>query len=185
MLHASIQGFLFVTVCFCACARAMPEHNFVKLNDSILSFLWISKAPVQHMKQRYNSSSSGTSSNLMQAHIYGSAYVPLCNFRHPRDLLSTTPRRGTLYYYVPNAIFSGIQNFYFPATGLFPRSRLGGTQGTRPTVQVWVPTELRGACSGHIQSREIWQVITVSLSAELEPRNAMENPHMSCFAPLL
>ena len=34
------------------------------------------------------------------------------------------------------------------------------------------------------QSREIWQVITGLLSAELEPSKTMENPHASCFAPL-
>ena len=34
-----------------------------------------------------------------------------------------------------------------------------------------------------VQSREIWQVITGSLSAELEPSKATENPHVRRFAP--
>ena len=36
-----------------------------------------------------------------------------------------------------------------------------------------------------VQRREIWQVITGLLSAELEPGKAMENPHVRGFAPLL
>ena len=36
-----------------------------------------------------------------------------------------------------------------------------------------------------IKSRESWQVITGSLSAELEPSKTLENPCVSCCAPLL
>ena len=36
-----------------------------------------------------------------------------------------------------------------------------------------------------VQSREVWQVVTGSLSAEVESSKTMENPHVSCFAPLL
>ena len=32
-----------------------------------------------------------------------------------------------------------------------------------------------------VQSREIWQLITGLLSAELEPSKTMENPHVSCL----
>ena len=62
-----VQGFLLVTttngasVCACVCR---PEHN---LNDSIPQFLWISKAPEQHIKQRYN---------ICDAAVHGIACVP-------------------------------------------------------------------------------------------------------------
>ena len=36
-----------------------------------------------------------------------------------------------------------------------------------------------------VQSREIWQVITGSLSAEIEPSTTIGNQHVSCFFPLL
>ena len=36
-----------------------------------------------------------------------------------------------------------------------------------------------------VQSRDVWQVVTGSLSAEVESSKTMENPHVSCFAPLL
>ena len=54
-----LQGFLFVAVTngassvVCACAYH-PQHNFVKLNDSIPHLLWVSNASAQHIKQRYN-----------------------------------------------------------------------------------------------------------------------------------
>ena len=34
-----------------------------------------------------------------------------------------------------------------------------------------------------VQSREIWQVTTGSLSVELEPRKTLDKTHVSCFAP--
>ena len=42
-----------------------------------------------------------------------------------------------------------------PVGGLFSRSRLRGMQGVRVyiTALVWVPTGLRGACSGSSKSR--------------------------------
>ena len=53
--------------------------------------------------------------------------------------------------------FCGIQHFSLPPEGLFSRSQLLGTQGTRlyTTVQVWAPTGLRGACSGHSKLRNL------------------------------
>ena len=86
-------------MCVCACH---PERNFVELNGSIPHFLWISKAPAQHIKQRYS---------IIERHIgsyMGAPVFPLCNLRHPRDLKSTTSRSGTLLepcislYLVPN-----------------------------------------------------------------------------------
>ena len=67
--------------------------------------------------------------------------------------------------------FSGIQQFYHPAAGLFSRSRLRSTQGTRlyTMVQVWVPAGLRGACSGRSKSR--------SLSDQLEPTRPIQTPN--------
>ena len=68
--------------------------------------------------------------------------------------------------------------------GLFSRSRLRGTQGPACT-----PRRKFGSRAGSVaralgvQSREIWQVITGSLSAELEPSKATENPHVRRFAP--
>ena len=41
------------------------------------------------------------------------------------------------------------------------------------------------ACALGVRNREISQIITGSLSAELEPSTTMENPHVSCFAPIL
>ena len=35
-----------------------------------------------------------------------------------------------------------------------------------------------------VQNRKTWQVTMGSLSTELMPSKAMENPHISCFAPL-
>ena len=56
-------------------------------------------------------------------------------------------RNGTMYIYKIVPCFSGIKFFSLPVAGLFSRSRLRGTQGTRlyATVQVWVPAGLRGA----------------------------------------
>ena len=41
------------------------------------------------------------------------------------------------------------------------------------------------ALSMGVQSREFWRVFAGSLPAELEPSTTTENPHISCFAPLL
>ena len=86
----SHEVLLCVRVCVCAI------HIFVNLNDSIPHFLWISKAPAQHIKQWYDSSSSGRSSSHLTIYM-GAPVFPLCNLRHPRDLKSTTSRKGTLY----------------------------------------------------------------------------------------
>ena len=83
-------------------------------------------------------------------------------------------------------LFGGIRNFSVPAAGLFSRSRLRGTQGGRlyTTAQVWIQAGLRGACSGRSKSRNLGSNHGVA-SAELEPSETMENPHISCFARLL
>ena len=53
--------------------------------------------------------------------------------------------------------FAECKTFSLPAAGLFSRSWLRGTQGTRPytTVQVWVPAGLHDACSGCSKSRNL------------------------------
>ena len=103
--------------CFCVCVCAChPERNFVELNGSIPHFLWISKAPAQHIKQRYS---------IIERHIgsyMGAPVFPLCNLRHPRDLKSTTSRSGTLLepcislYLVPNIyiLYIYIYRIYIP-----------------------------------------------------------------------
>ena len=70
--------------------------------------------------------------------------------------------------------FFRITSFSLPAGGLLSHSRLRGTQGTRlyTTVQVWVPAGLRGVALV-VQSREILQVTTGSLSDQLEPTRPM------------
>ena len=82
--------------------------------------------------------------------------------------------------------FFTFARFSLAPVGRLSRSRLRGTKGTNlyTTAQVWVPGGLRGACSGRSKTRNLAS-ITGLLSAELEPSNAMKNPHMSCFAPLL
>ena len=91
-------------MCVCACH---PEHSFVKLDDSIQHFLWISKTPAQHIKQRYSSSSSSSSgttssSNLTRAHILGSACVPPLQ-------LATPP--GSQVYHIPKGNLVLCTNF--------------------------------------------------------------------------
>ena len=78
---------------------------------------------------------------------------------------------SNIYIYI---IFAGIHNFSPPAAGLCSHFRLLGTQGTRlyTTVQVWVPAGLRGVALV-VQSREILQVTTGSLSDQLEPTRPM------------
>ena len=59
----------------------------------------------------------------------------------------------------------------------------GARRGARlyTTAQVWVQGGLRGACSGHSKSRNLANVITGLLSAELEPIKTMENPLCQLF----
>ena len=83
--------------------------------------------------------------------------------------------------------FFNICTLFSGARGSFSCSRLRGTQGGRAGT----PRRKFGSRAGSVaralgvQIREIWQVITGLLSAELEPSKTTENPHVSCFAPLL
>ena len=75
-------------------------------------------------------------------------------------ILCTFPNLCPPQYYVPwyiNLSFSGLQIFSLPAGSLFSRSRLRSMQEDRlyTTVQVWVPTGLRDACSGRSKSRNL------------------------------
>ena len=78
--------------------------------------------------------------------------------------------------------FCGTQNFSLPAAGLFSRSRLRGTQGVRPytTAQVWVPTGLRGACSGRSKSRNLASNAGL-LSDQPETNQAHANPQAAIY----
>ena len=83
--------------------------------------------------------------------------------------------------------------FFFYICTLFSGSR-GPFLALSATEHAWGPPVHRrqlGSRAGSvaravgIQSREIEQVITGLLSAELEPSKAMENPHVSCESSLL
>ena len=76
-------------------------------------------------------------------------------------------------------------NFSRQAAGVVSRSWLRRTQGASlyTTVHMWVPTRLRGKCSGHSKSRNLASS-TGSLFAETEPRKIMETPHVSISDPL-
>ena len=99
--------------------------------------------------------------------------------RHYEHLLSYITMIRTLYQ---NHFFSGIQNFSLPAVGLISRSRLGCGARRGPAC---TPRCKCGSRPGSVaralgvHSREIWQVTTGSLSAEVEPSKTIENPHIT------
>ena len=78
-------------------------------------------------------------------------------------------------------VFFRITKLFLPAACLFSRYRLRGTRGTRRTRRCKCGL---GRPPWHVLwafSREVWQVTTGSLSAELEPGKTMENPRISFF----
>ena len=106
------------------------------------------------------------------------SFLSLSSVGHAGDHLA--------YYYIPRSLGGGAFAHFSPApVGVFSCLRLRGTQGGRlyPTAQVWVPGGLRRACSCRSKSRNLAR-ITELLSAELQPSKTIENPHVSCFAPL-
>ena len=60
--------------------------------------------------------------------------------------------------------------FSLPAARFFSCSRLQGTQGARPTAQVWALAEFRGTCSGGSKS----QVTTGRHSENVEPSRPIQ-----------
>ena len=97
-----LQGFLFVAVTngassvVCACAYH-PQHNFVKLNDSIPHLLWVSNASAQHIKQRYNI--------IIEPHIGSYTWERLCSPFATCDTprISSLPHpEGSLATHVPD-----------------------------------------------------------------------------------
>ena len=84
-----------------------------------------------------------------------------------------------LHFFCTSATFS------VPTTGLFSRSRLRGTQGARLyTRRKFGPRPGSVARALGVQSRTTWQLIAGSLSAQPEPRKAIENPLFSFCVPL-
>ena len=152
-----------------------PEH---KLNDSIPQFLWISKAPEQHIKQRYN---------ICDAAVHGIACVPPLQLAtHPGSQVSSlSSRRGTLRIRTKCIFFCTSATFSFPAAGLFSRSRLRRTQRARLHTRCKCWSRAGTVASAlRVLSRELWQVIAGSVSAEIKPSKIIANPHVHCFAPL-
>ena len=93
----------------------------------------------------------------MYSTFYDTRYdICIGEARHRRSVIGCCLVYTLLCIYLFCFVF-GIQNFSVPAAGLFSRSRLRGTQGTRlyTTMQVWVPAGLRGACSGSSKSRNL------------------------------
>ena len=73
----------------------------------------------------------------------------------------------TIYYHVTKSLFLDICTFFSGACGFFALSAWGHHLGLGG--RFCTTAQALGA-----QSREIWQVITGSLSAELEPSKTME-----------
>ena len=98
----------------------------------------------------------------------GALVLPLCNLRKPRDLKSTTPGRGTLYYYVSKGHFLHMGIFCSSARGSF----LGCGARRRPA---WTPRCKCGpwprsaARALGVRSWENWQITIWSVSDHLEP----------------
>ena len=88
-----------------------------------------------------------------------------------------------LYYMYASHFFWILAHFSPAAAGLFSRSWQRGAQEARlhTTAQVR-PRPGSVARALGVQTRQIWQVVTGSLSAELEPSKITENPHIGCFA---
>ena len=142
-----------------------PEH---KLNDSIPQFLWISKAPEQHIKQRYN---------ICDAAVHGIACVPPLQLAtHPGSQVSSlSSRRGTLRIRTKCIFFCTSATFSFPAAGLFSRSRLRGTLGARLyTTCKFGPRPVSVARALGIRSHGELALFAGSLPAKPEPSTMME-----------
>ena len=93
---------------------------------------------------------------------------------------------GILVCVCRKCTFSAEDIVSLPATHIFSRSRLRGTQGARlsTTVQVYVLAGLRGARSGRSKS-EICQAIAGLFSDQLEPTTIIEtekNCHQLSFS---
>ena len=136
-------------MCVCACH---PEH---KRNESIPHFLRISKSHAKHIKQRYISSSSGTTSSSTHAH--GIACVP--------PLQLATPPGSQVYHISQVNLVLLCTKWTFLAHGHFslfrPRvfivlSVAGHAGGPREHwVQVWALAVVRGTCSEGSKSRKL------------------------------
>ena len=80
--------------------------------------------------------------------------------------------------------FSGIRNCSLPAAGLFSRSRLRGTQGSRLYTTVQVRSRRCSVARAlGLQSREIWQVITGSFR-EVRAEQDNGKPVYQLFCPI-
>ena len=117
------------------CVRAILKTSS-KLNDSILHFLRISKAHAQHIKQWYNSSSSGTtySSNLTWPHVHGIACVPPLQLATPPGSQVYDIRKGNLALLCRNAFFLHIGLFFSSSRGSFLVLSAPGHAGSPPEV---------------------------------------------------
>ena len=192
MLRTSSFSFVTATngASVCACVRAI-------LNTVLSSWTTPSNTSSGFQKHPRSTSSSGTAAAAAAAavqHLHrtsrgliylGAPVFPLCNLRHPRDLKSTTSRRGTLYY-VPILWLFTFARFFPALVGIFSRSRPRGTQGGRlySTGQVWVPGGLRGACSGRSKSRNM----AINHGVAFRGARAEQDygkPTCQLFAPLL
>ena len=109
--------------------------------------------------------------------LAGTTVLPACPFP------STCVNPRISRHYIPQVFLFFTFARFSPAPVVFSRALGCGAPGAACTPRhKFGSREVPGAHALEVQSREIRQVLTGSLSVELEPRKTMENPYFSFFA---